>query len=161
VEADPRKALADFQAAVRLNPRSLPGLYNQALIYADRLGQPRESIRVLDEAVRQHPHRVEPLASRAVLRARLGQRKDAHADGAAARSLAPDSVAVLYQTACIHSLTSRDHPDDAEEAFRLLVRALRQGFGHDTLEKDRDLEPLRGDPRFKRLVRAVRELRTW
>ncbi len=161
VDSDPREALADFQAAVRLNPRSLPGLYNQALVHADRLGRPKDSIRALDEAIRQHPHRVEPLGSRAVLRARLGQRKDAHADVAAARKLAPNNVAVLYQAACVHALTSRVHPDDAEEAFRLLVHALNRGFGHDRLEKDRDLEPLRADPRFKKLVRAVRELRTW
>jgi serine/threonine protein kinase/Flp pilus assembly protein TadD len=158
---DPREALADFQEAVRLNPCSLRGLYNQALIFADKLGQPKEAIRALDEAVRRHPLRVEPLASRAVLRARLGMRKEAHADGAAARKLAPQSIQVLYQTACIHALTSRTHADDRDEAFRLLKQALSGGFGHSLLESDRDLEPLRADPRFQKLVKAVRDLTTW
>jgi hypothetical protein len=116
---------------------------------------------MLDEAVRQYPHRVEPLASRAVLRARLGLRKDALADGTAARRMAPNSIEVVYQTACIHSLTSRVHPDDRDEAFRLLKQALSGGFGHNLLETDRDLGPLRTDPRFKEIVRAVRKLNTW
>jgi serine/threonine protein kinase/Flp pilus assembly protein TadD len=161
VVSEPREALADFQAAVKLNPRSLPGLYNQALVFADQLGQPKESIRALDEAVRQHPHRVEPLASRGVLHARLGLRKEALADGAAARQLAPGSIQILYQTACIHALTSRVHADDRDEAFRLLKQALSGGFGHNLLETDRDLEPLRSDPRFKKIVRSIRDLNTW
>jgi serine/threonine protein kinase/Tfp pilus assembly protein PilF len=161
VPSSPNDALADFQAAVRLNPRSLPGLYNQALVYADKLGQPKKAIRALDEVVRQYPQRVEPLASRGVLRARLGIRKEALADAETARKLAPDSMAVRYQLACIHAHTSRVVPDDRDEAFRLLAQALSGGFGHALLDTDPDLEPLRADPRFRKLRAAVRALRTF
>jgi serine/threonine protein kinase/Flp pilus assembly protein TadD len=159
--SDPRGALADFQAAVRLNPRSLPGLYNQALVFADRLGQTKEALAALDEAIRQHPHRPEPLVSRGVLRARIGQHKAAHADGAAARKLVPNSPQILYQVACIHAHTSRARPEDRDEAFRLLTLALKGGFGHQLMETDPDLAPLRKDRRFRELREAVRLLTTW
>jgi tetratricopeptide (TPR) repeat protein len=159
--SDPQRALADYQGAVRVNPGSLPGRFNQALILADRLGQPREAIAVLDEVIRQHPHRVEPRASRGVLRARLGLRQAAHEDAAAARRLGGDSGQTLFQAACIHSLTSRSHPDDRNEAFRLLCRAVRLGFGHDMLEASPDLSPLRTDPRFEKLLAVVRAVKTW
>ena len=41
---DARAALDDFQAAVRLNPRSLAGLYNQAMLLVDKLGRLEDAL---------------------------------------------------------------------------------------------------------------------
>ena len=77
----------------------------------------------------------------------------------------------LYNLACIHSVESKGAKEAArkaaeESAFRYLDWALKTGFtdrlcachadawGH--LEQDKDLEPLRGDPRFADLLRKYR-----
>jgi hypothetical protein len=69
------------------------------------------------------------------------------------------SPARLYQVACINALTSRKEPDDRWRAFQLLSAALRQGFGFELLEGDHDLDPIRQEPEFRRLVQAARDLR--
>jgi serine/threonine protein kinase/Flp pilus assembly protein TadD len=159
VAADLHGALEDFRAAVRFNPRSLSGRFNQAVLLAERLGQPEEAIRLLDEAVRQHPHVAAPRVSRGVLQARLGRRAAAHQDGRQAVRLAGNNREVLYQAACIYAQTSRSHSEDRHEAFRFLARALQLGFGHDHLAADADLQPLRPDPRFRKLLQGVEAFR--
>ena len=64
----------------------------------------------------------------------------------------------LYQVAGIYALTARSHPEDRREAFALLWSALKTGFGLDLVESDRDLDPVRKDPEFQRLVRSARAL---
>jgi serine/threonine protein kinase/predicted Zn-dependent protease len=155
---DARAALADFREAVQLNPRSLAGLYNQAFILSERLGQTQEAIGLLGEAVRRYPNLPAPRASRGVLAARLGRRDEALDDAREAGRLAGTSAEVLYQVACIHAQTSRSHPEDRHVAFRLLGQALRLGFGHDRLETEPDLKPLHPDPRFRKLVAAAQAL---
>ena len=88
---------------------------------------------------------------------RLGHRAEALAD--AKESLLRDtSASNLYQVAGIYALTSRQEPDDRHEAFRLLASALRKGFGFDLLESDPDLNPVRSEPEFRRLVDASRSV---
>jgi serine/threonine protein kinase/Tfp pilus assembly protein PilF len=154
VTSDPEGAVEDFRQVVRLNPRSLPGLYNQALILADRMGQMQQAVDLLDLVVQRYPNLPAARASRGIFRARLGQRDAAHEDGWQAARLSPTGE-VFYRQACIYALTSRSHPDDRNEAFRLLALALRRGFGHAWLEREPDLEPLRTDPRYHELIRAV------
>jgi eukaryotic-like serine/threonine-protein kinase len=93
-----------------------------------------------------------------VLLARLGRREAAHAD--AREALQRDGgPANHYQVAGIYALTSRQNPDDRREAFRLLASALRQGYGFAHLKADRDLDPIRGQPEFSRIVEAALALR--
>jgi hypothetical protein len=49
-------------------------------------------------------------------------------------------------------MTSKTHPDDKREAFRLLALALRNGFGHNLLDNDRELDPIRSEAEFSRVV---------
>src|SRR5262249_23948580 len=49
--AAPRAALADFDAALRLEPRSLDALQNKANVLSEYLGRPAEAVRVLDRLV--------------------------------------------------------------------------------------------------------------
>ena len=65
----------------------------------------------------------------------------------------------LYQVAGIYALTSRQNPDDFREALRLLESALTQGFGLDLIDKDRDLDAIRDQPEFRRLVEDTRARR--
>jgi hypothetical protein len=64
----------------------------------------------------------------------------------------------LYQVAGIYALNSRKHPADRVEALHLLSKALRAGFGLDLVDKDTDLDPIRENPEFRRVVKAAREV---
>jgi tetratricopeptide (TPR) repeat protein len=61
----------------------------------------------------------------------------------------------LYRIACCHAVLGR--PDDALQS---LERAVRGGFRQiDKMEEDAELDPVREDPRFDRLMRLARSLR--
>jgi serine/threonine protein kinase/Flp pilus assembly protein TadD len=153
-KADVEAALADFEAAVRYNPRSLAGLHNQAHVLGEHLGRTEEAVKQLDRLLQFYPEFVAAYGGRGVLRARLGRRDEAHAD--AEQALARDQGGfTLFQVAGVYALTSRGHPEDKEKVFPLLARALQKGFGYEHLEGDPDLEPVRRDPRFQELRQAV------
>jgi tetratricopeptide (TPR) repeat protein len=155
---DPRAALADYERALALNPSYLAALQDKANVLAEDLGHTEDAIAALDKAVTLYPDFVPARSGRGVLLARLGRREAAHDD--ARESLRRDSKPfTVYQVAGIYALTSRQHPDDRGEAFRLLQSALTQGVGLDLLPKDRDLDPIRDQPEFRQLVEAARARR--
>jgi adenylate cyclase len=62
----------------------------------------------------------------------------------------PTDAGVRYNVACLFALEGR--PD---EAIASLEEAFRHGFGNrEWISHDPDLESLRGDPRFQRLLAA-------
>jgi hypothetical protein len=93
-----------------------------------------------------------------VLHARLGDRAKAVADAEEClrRDREPRTV---YQVAGIYALTSRADPADRAEALRLLASALAKGYGADLVDRDHDLDPIRTDAEFKRIVSAARALK--
>ena len=122
-------------------------------------GAAEQAVETLDTLLAFYPDYVPALAGRGVLRARLGRRESAHAD--AREALPKDTNPYnVYQVAGIYALTSRQNPDDRGEAFRLLESALRQGFGLDLIDKDRDLDAIRDQPEFRRIVDEARARRT-
>ena len=156
--SDPEGALADFDAALKLNPLSRDAAQNKAHILAEKLGRTEEAVAVLDRLIERYPNYVPARAGRGVLLARLEKRSAALDD--AEESLRQDTSARnIYQVACIYALTSRQQSGDSLEAFRLLSGALKDGFGADLLETDTDLAPLRHLPEFDRLVAMARAIR--
>jgi serine/threonine protein kinase/Tfp pilus assembly protein PilF len=152
----PQDALADFEQALRLNPRSLPAMEARAHVLA-RLGRTKEAIASLDTALKLFPEHAPALAGRGTLLGRLGQRDEAVRDAQAALKL-DRSPAITFQVAGVYALTARHHAADRDQAFTLLAEALRRGFGYDLLETDHDLDSLREDPRFARLRAAMQAL---
>ncbi len=157
-EKDPRAALADFDRALAVNPRSLPALESKAHVLAEKLGRTAEALRVLDRAVDFHPEAPPIRAARAVLLARLGEGQAARQEAQEALAL-DSSPPTIYQVAGAYALTSRQSQQDRQEALALLTSALRRGYGHQLLEADKDLDALRDDPRFHQLLQASRALR--
>jgi tetratricopeptide (TPR) repeat protein len=154
---DPSAALADFDQALAINPRSLIALQNKAHILS-KLGKNAEAARTLDKAVDLYPDFVRARAGRGVLLARLGEREAAHQD--AGECLARDNKPLtLYQLAGIYALTSQKNADDRRHAFHLLSLALQKGCGFDLLETDKDLDPIRDSAEFRKLVDAARAIR--
>jgi tetratricopeptide (TPR) repeat protein len=156
---NPKRALADFDDALKFNPRSLAGLQNKAHVLGKYLKRTEEAITVLDKAIELYPDDVRPLAGRGVYLARLGKRDAAIKDAEAALAL-DYSASNLYQVAGIYALTSREVPDDQKEALRLLALTLKKGFGFDYLEIDRDLDPIRQAPTFRRVIEASRAMQS-
>src|SRR5262249_26451486 len=89
--------------------------------------------------------------ARAVLYARLGRHDAARADARTSLSGTPRRE-VLYRVACVHALLSRESAGDRQEALTYLQCALGLGQSPRLLVADRDLDPLRGDPVFQRLL---------
>ncbi|HEX3150805.1 MAG TPA: protein kinase [Gemmataceae bacterium] len=148
---EPEAALADVAEALRLNPASMTGLQLQAHLLAERLGRPTDAVKTLDRAVELYPEYAPAVAGRGVLLARTGRRTDAVRDAEAA--LMRDGKAPnLYQVGCIYALTAKGEPSDKAKAFELLWAALRTGFGLDIVDTDTDLDPIRSEPEFRRLV---------
>ncbi len=155
---DPKGALADFDAALKLNPRFHLALQNKAHVLSERLGKEKESLEALNRVIELYPGYVQGRIGRGVLLARLGRRREAHAD--AVESLARDrSAATLYQAANIYALTSRQQPKDWERVIPLLAAALWNGFGLDVIDQDGDMDPVRNQPGFKQIVEVVREFK--
>jgi eukaryotic-like serine/threonine-protein kinase len=155
--ADPKRALDDFDQALQLDPRSLAALHNKAHVLGKYFRRTQDAVKTLDKAVLLYPDDVRPLAGRGLYLARLGKRDAAIKD--AEQALALDaSPANQYQVAGIYALTSRQAPNDKEEAMRLLSAALKKGVGFDYLDIDRDLDPIRTMPAFRRVVEAARAL---
>jgi Flp pilus assembly protein TadD len=69
-----------------------------------------------------------------------------------AKRIDPDDQLTLYNLACAYALSGKK-----DEALRELQAAVRAGFADvEHIEKDPDLESLRDDPRFRKLVEDLR-----
>jgi serine/threonine protein kinase/Tfp pilus assembly protein PilF len=156
VTADPAGAIQDFDAALAVNPRSMVALQNKAFVLS-RLGKPEEALKVLDRVVELYPDFVAARADRGVMNARLKKWDAAAADAADAlkRDQTPRN---LFQVAAIHALLSQTDAAHTTEAVRLVSAALRAGFGFDHVETDKDLDPIRATPEFKRVLDGVRAI---
>ncbi len=151
---DPKAALADLQAAQKLDATSHEAFRNLAMVLSEHLNQPEEAIEVLDTAIHHHPE--DPLlwSGRAVLHARAGRHEAARADCDIALKLSTKPI-VEYQVACVYSLTSRQSPEDLQKAIRLLVKCFRADAQLARLAwSDSDMEPIRQTPEFRKLVAA-------
>lgn len=156
-EIHPLAALDDYKSALAINPRSFEALKNSAYLLAERLDRTEDAVRMLDRVVEFYPDDIAARSSRGVLLARLGRRGPALADATAALRSGGDAE-IVYQVAGIYALTSREVTSDVDEAMSLLAMALAGGTGLDLIDDDPDLAPIRGLPRFRRLVDAARTL---
>jgi serine/threonine protein kinase/tetratricopeptide (TPR) repeat protein len=155
LDADPQGALSDFDAALALNPRSKSALQNKAHVLGERLDRPDDAIQTLTTALLHHPDDAHAAGARGVYQARLGHRDAALADARAALAIS-DQAFTTYQVAGIYALTSRQQPEDRREALRLLAIALRKDASWlRVLLDDHDLDPIRGQPEFRELLRAL------
>jgi serine/threonine protein kinase/Tfp pilus assembly protein PilF len=153
--ADPVGALGDYGQALKLAPGYLPALQNSAAVLGELPGRTEEAIKMLDRALEICPGFVPARAGRAVLLARAGRRDAALADARESLSHDPQPV-TIYQAACAYALVSREHSDDRREALRLLATALAKGFGREYVASDHDLDPLRGEADFDRVIERAR-----
>ncbi len=153
---DPKGALADLEKAEALNPKSLTALQNHASILSEMPERIDEAIALHNKILEIFPDAVEIRSGRGVLFARKGKRDEALRDAQEA-VLRDTRPLILYQVAGIYATTSKQVPDDRLEAFRLLNKALRAGFGFEYLDIDPELAAVRDLPEFHSLVAAAKE----
>ena len=154
---DPAAALDAFDKAVELDPKSVAALLCRAHV----LGETRreaECAATLTAVLELDPTNAGARAARGVMRARLTQDAEAVADARAAldTGFAP---MVVYQVAGVYARVSARKPEYADEALVLLRIALRAGVGHDLLAADRELDPLRDTPAFRKIAEDARTAR--
>jgi lipoprotein NlpI len=160
LDANPALALADFDEALKLDPRSRQALQNKALVLADLLNRPADAAAVLDKLLEMYPAHIEATAGRGVYLARMGDVKGARRDAAATLRDEPTAFR-NYQMAGLFAQLSRHEGDGKarQEAFRLLALALRTGFDDlDLMDKDSDLDPIRNSDEFRSLAAHARAL---
>ncbi|MBN9517152.1 protein kinase [bacterium] len=153
---DPAGAVADLDAALRVNPWSLQAMQNKAHVLS-RMGRTADTLRTLDRVLELYPDYVPARAGRGVQHARAKNWPAARADAEEAlrRDASPSNV---FQVAGIYALMTPADPASRVRAIELLGTALRGGFGYDHLA-DRDLDPIRATPEFRRLADAAGVIR--
>jgi tetratricopeptide (TPR) repeat protein len=124
----------------------------------DGMGRLEDALTAQTRGIACGPKYAPAVAGRAVLLARLKRDEDAKSEIAKALILADDSR-VIFRAACVHAQLSKRDPDQREVAIGTLRKAFRAGFVEfDEVEKDPDLDPLRGTDEFTRAVAAARDI---
>lgn len=152
----PEKALADFQRAEQINPKSDTAMQHQAHILTEPLNRLPQALDALDRLIAVAPLSAEGHAGRAVVLARMGRIDEAIAEAEWVKSHSADPL-MTYQIAGVYA-RSADRPGHAREALRLLADALVKGEGYQYLDTDPELESIRGSLEFRNLLSSVRTI---
>jgi serine/threonine protein kinase/lipoprotein NlpI len=157
-KTDPKAALADYQAALKVDPLDMFALLNTAYVLGERLNQIPEALTATDRVLAVYPEHPHALGGRAVYLARLGQTDEAVAEAHKLLSGSPQA-SVYYHAGCVLALAARAEPRHRDEAIRLVATALLRGYGHEFVLSDPDLATLADDERFKKLVDGVKVMK--
>ncbi|HMF15833.1 MAG TPA: protein kinase, partial [Gemmataceae bacterium] len=149
-----KDALDDLEHALKIDAGHLPSLIAKARILAERQGQNQDALATLDRLVALYPDYSPALGQRGLLHARLGQHLKAYDDVIRLLDRHPDP-AHHYQAAKIYALTSKSQAQDRQHALKQLSFALRNGHGWEHFQIDPDLESLRGEAEYQKLVQIA------
>jgi serine/threonine protein kinase/tetratricopeptide (TPR) repeat protein len=158
---DPRQAAEDFDQGLQAFPNTAVSpslLHNLIHVYGDLLDEQRLALTKANQLVETCPDDASSWSTRAVLKARLGDRDGARQD--AMRAAVGDvSPLTSLQLACVYALTSTWNPDDANDAFTYLRRALvRDPKLSSRALTDPDLAKLRERSDFAPMIAAAQVL---
>ena len=158
MEHDPKKAILDYEEALKLNPRCQMALHNKAYVLSEKVRDNNAALQTLEQMMAFYPDSVNARACRAVILARKGQLEEALKDVDYCLVCDP-SACGHYRMACLFAVATKFDPKYKERALSLLADALRLGYERLGLfATDPDLDPLRKDPEFERLSRVAQEL---
>jgi len=105
------------------------------------------SIEVAQQQLSMNPGDVLALYLGAICWARIGRKKEALAWAAKALALDSTDSAVLYNVACLYAVLNR-----TQEALNCLKKVVRSGWRKEWIKNDPDLNSLRNNREFQRLV---------
>lgn len=148
-----QEAIQPFQAAARVRPEDYQALVFLGAAYTG-LGRKAEarsyhtrSLEVAKQNLADNPGDVRALYLGAISWARIGRRKEALEWAAKALALDSEDSAVLYNLACLYAVLHR-----SEEALKCLRKVVRSGWRKEWIKNDPDLNSLRGQVEFQRLL---------
>jgi len=156
----PREAGEMFEEAARKNPEDYASLCLLASVY---LGQgpgqgeratatARRAVAAVERRLRNDPDDARALYLGAGAYVHLGERQRGLDCIARALELYPDELATLYNAACLYVRVG-----ETDQALDALDRAIATGRGsRKWFENDRDLDPLRGHPRFQGITARLK-----
>ena len=146
-----------FERATAIRPEDYsPGKFiAQALKTLGRheecLDVSRKLVQLIEQHLELHPEDSRALIIGATLYAQLGQPEKAALSAARAMAVDPEDPRVLYNVACTFAGSGR-----IADALDALERSVRNGWGDKAwLEHDSDFDPIRNEPRYLALVRAM------
>src|SRR5215468_4077264 len=148
-----KEAIAPFESAASVRPEDYQALCFMGLAFTG-LGRKAKaaaayarSIEVARHQLSVNPGDVRALYLGAICWARIGRRKGALAWAAKALALDSDDSAVLYNVACLYAVLHR-----TGDALKCLRKVVRSGWRKEWIKNDPDLNPLRDNPEFQRLL---------
>lgn len=113
-------------------------------------------IRFYENVLKKTPDFIEALAALGDLYTKVGRYAEGLHIDKQLKALRPADPVILYNLACSYSLLQ-----DMDEAFRSIKRAIECGYDDLThLERDGDLDNLRGDDRFQRFMTKVKKAKS-
>jgi serine/threonine protein kinase len=157
----PKEALDDLDELLKLNPNHIHGRTCKAEILADRVNRIDDSLVVLNQLVEDFPDHVISRMGRAQVLARLGKVDSSLDDLAHGLDNAP-SPRLKFHIACVLAQLSRweNSRQYVADAVRCLGEAVQSGFNDvEQLSSDPDLDPIRNDPSFQRILSSARTIR--
>jgi adenylate cyclase len=148
-----KEAIAPFESAAAVRPDDYQALGFLGTAYTG-LGRKAEaeaayarSIKVSKQQLSLNPGDVRALYLGAICLARIGRRRQALAWATKALALDSKDSAVLYNLACLYAVLHR-----TEEALKCLRSVVRSGWRKEWIKNDPDLNSLRDNPAFQRLL---------
>jgi eukaryotic-like serine/threonine-protein kinase len=149
------KALIDYRTSATLNPRNVSAWNNQAHVLGEKLKETDSAIAAMERACNINPQMGELQLGLGVLYARAGQREKAH-HAAQKGLLLTENASQIYQAACVYSLTSATHTEDAEQAVSFLRKSIAAGFRKNSiLQNDHDIDAIRGRSDVQKILDAA------
>ncbi len=159
----PAKARQAFAEVLRGRPNDPEALYGQALLRMDQKDL-EEALGYFNRAVQADPVSAKARRYRGIVLARLGRFDAAQEDVNWCLENERNSGEALYAAACVSALAARCFaanrrtPDEIKaamnQALYFLQHAFSRGYGRAQAADDPDLEGVRNDPRFRRLLAA-------
>jgi len=154
---DNDKAIRLYEQAAEISPEDYQSPLLVAQIYFD-LGREEEAtaarrrgVGAAEECLDLNPDDLRALYLGANGLVALGEREKGLAWAKRAMEIEPDEPMLLYNLACIYALA-----EESETAISCLRKGIERGFAHRMwLEKDSNLDSLRGDARFEELVEQL------
>jgi eukaryotic-like serine/threonine-protein kinase len=157
---DPKGALADYDHALAMDPRSQNGLLNKAVVLAEHLNRTADAVTVVDTLLDLYPYHTEARSARAVYLARLGDAKRAKDDAAIVLKEEPTAYRFYQMVGLYAQLSKTDKTGVArQQALQYAAKAFRNGFSNfQMIADDADVDPIRDDREFKDLVEHAKKL---
>ena len=143
-----------FEQAAHVNPDDYQAPCMLAMVYksqgrmTESEAAHRRAVRVIEKHLEMHPDDARALYLGAASLCQLGEKARSLDWARMALAIDPEDAGILYNVACVYSLQGQ-----VDEAVRCLEKAMIHGFWYKQWAmQDPDLNNLRNDPRFQRLV---------